>query len=114
MYEFLKICRKVTENPSLSLIANRTLTARRYSSANDGGGLYPPSRAMWNTVPKVPMSFTVESSNLPLNGPFSGRIFLKAGYRFHRHFAANLWVGYGSRDFGIGGPVAGLDTQFEF
>ena len=71
-------------------------------------------RLGWNTVPRVPMSFTIEITNLPFNGNVGGRVFLSAGYRFNRYFSASAYLGYATRDFRIGGPGLGLNTSFEF
>ena len=71
-------------------------------------------RLGWNTVPRVPMSFTIEVTNLPFNQNVGGRVFLSAGYRFSRYFSASAYLGYATRDFRIGGPGVGLNTSFEF
>ena len=71
-------------------------------------------RLTWNTVPRVPLSLTLESTNLPLNGEFGSRVYLTAHYRFHRFFSMHAIAGYGSRDFGVGGPTAGLGANLEF
>ena len=71
-------------------------------------------RLAWNTVPRVPMSFTIEALNFPDDRTVGGRVLLGAGYRFHRHFSVTGQLGYGTRDFRIGGLQAGLNAALEF
>jgi hypothetical protein len=72
------------------------------------------TRLAWNTVPRMPMSFTIEGLNLPTNGDLSGRIYLAADLLLHRHMSLNAMVGYAARSWRIGGPVIGGGTTFEF
>ncbi|MSP59491.1 MAG: hypothetical protein EXR72_03955 [Myxococcales bacterium] len=71
-------------------------------------------RLAWNTVPRLPMSLTLEMTNLPANGPIAGRVLFAVEYRVFRHMLLNAQVGYATRDFRIGGPSAGLGTAIEF
>lgn len=71
-------------------------------------------RLAWNTVPRVPMSFTLEASNLPLGQDMGGLMYLTLGYRFHRYFSFDANVGYAHRDKEVGGPILGLAPKIEF
>lgn len=68
----------------------------------------------WNTVPRLPMSLTLEVTNLPSNTDARGRVYLGVGYRVHRYFLVNAQIGYAARDFHVGGPSAGLGAAVEF
>lgn len=71
-------------------------------------------RLAWNTVPHVPMSFTLEASNLPLGQDVGGLMYLTAGYRPSRYMSFDLQLGYAHRDKAVGGPITGLALKFEF
>lgn len=77
-------------------------------------GLRAWVRLAWNTVPHVPMSFTLEASNLPLGVDFGGLMYLTLGYRPSRYFSFDLNAGYAHRDKAVGGPIAGLALKVEF
>ena len=72
------------------------------------------ARLAWNTVPRVPMSFTLEASNLPIGQDAGGLMYLTAGYRFSRYASFDAHLGYAHRDKAIGGPISGLTLKFEF
>lgn len=71
-------------------------------------------RLSWNTVPKLPMSLTLEATDLPSMNALSGRVYFTATLRPSRHFSLDALVGYATRDNGVGGPTAGLAAAFEF
>lgn len=71
-------------------------------------------RLAWNTVPKVPMSFTLETTNFPVAADFAGRVYFSAAYRFSRYFSMNASLGYAARDKQIGGPSVALGADLEF
>lgn len=71
-------------------------------------------RLAWDTVPKVPMSFTLETSNLPLGQDMGGLMYLTLGYRFNRYFSFDATIGYAHRDKEVGGPMLGLGPKLEF
>lgn len=71
-------------------------------------------RLAWNTVPRVPMSFTLEASNLPLGADMGGLMYLTLGYRFHRYFSFDANLGYAHRGKEVGGPILGLAPKIEF
>lgn len=71
-------------------------------------------RLAWDTVPRVPMSFTLETSNLPLGQDMGGLMYLTLGYRFNRYFSFDANVGYAHRDKEVGGPILGLAPKLEF
>jgi hypothetical protein len=71
-------------------------------------------RLAWNTVPHVPMSFTIEATSFPSQDDISGRIYYGAGVRLGRHLYVEAQVGYATRDFRIGGPSLGAASTVEF
>jgi hypothetical protein len=77
-----------------------------------GGRAY--LRLAWNTVPRLPMSLTLETTNLPNLNQISGRVYFGAAFRFNRYLSIDATVGYGTRDFRLGGPSAGLGVALEF
>jgi hypothetical protein len=71
-------------------------------------------RLAWDTVPRIPMSFTVDGENFPNNDAFAMRMMMTFGYRFGRHFAVDLMAGYATRGWQIGGPTLGGSLITEF
>lgn len=71
-------------------------------------------RLAWDTVPHVPMSFTIDAENFPNNDAFAMRLMMNFGYRFHRHFAMDVMAGYATRGWQIGGPTVGGSLIAEF
>lgn len=71
-------------------------------------------RLAWDTVPRVPMSFALETSNLPLGEDMGGLMYLTLGYRFNRYFSFDANLGYAHRDKEVGGPIIGLAPKLEF
>lgn len=71
-------------------------------------------RLAWDTVPRVPMAFTLDLENFPNNDALAMRLMITAGYRFGRHFGIDVTAGYATRGWQIGGPTAGLKLVTEF
>lgn len=71
-------------------------------------------RLAWDTVPRVPMAFTIDLQNFPNNDALAMRLMMTVGYRFGRHFGADLTAGYATRGWQIGGPTVGLKLVTEF
>jgi hypothetical protein len=67
----------------------------------------------WNTVPRVPMSLTLEATNFPDATDVSGRVSFAAGVRLGRHWLLDANVGYATRDFQLGGVGGGLGLALE-
>lgn len=71
-------------------------------------------RLAWNTVPRVPMSFTIDGENFPNNDAFAMRLMMNFSYRFARHFSMDVMAGYATRGWQVGGPTVGGALLAEF
>lgn len=71
-------------------------------------------RLAWDTVPRIPMAFTIDLQNFPNNDALAMRLMMTLGYRFGRHFGVDLTAGYATRGWQIGGPAVGLKLVTEF
>lgn len=71
-------------------------------------------RLAWDTVPRLPMSFTIDLENFPNNDALAMRLMMNFSYRFARYFSIDLMAGYATRGWQIGGPTlgGGLVTEF--
>ncbi len=77
-------------------------------------GLRGYLRLAWSTIPRVPMSLTLEVTSFPDFSDLAGRAYLSAEYRIARRLVVSASAGYGTRDFLIGGPSGGLGLALEF
>jgi hypothetical protein len=71
-------------------------------------------RLAWNTIPGLPMSFTLEATTGPRQGSIAGLVYLGVGHRFGRRVGVEARIGYATRDWGIGSIVAGGGATLEF
>lgn len=71
-------------------------------------------RLAWDTVPRLPMSFTVDVENFPNSARMAMRLLLRIEHRFSRHFSADLSAGYATRGWQVGGPSLGAGLSFDF
>ena len=71
-------------------------------------------RLAWDTVPRVPMSFTIDLENFPNNDAMAMRLMMNFAYRFGRHASVDLMAGYATRGWQIGGPTLGGGIVTEF
>lgn len=71
-------------------------------------------RLAWDTVPRIPMSFTIDLENFPNNDAMAMRLMMNFAYRFGRHFSVDLMAGYATRGWQIGGPTIGGGLVAEF
>ncbi len=71
-------------------------------------------RLAWDTVPRIPMSFTIDLENFPNNDAMAMRLMMNFAYRFGRHASVDLMAGYATRGWQIGGPTLGGGIVTEF
>lgn len=71
-------------------------------------------RLAWDTVPRVPMAFTIDAENFPNNDSFAMRLMMDFSYRFARYFSVDVMGGYATRGWQIGGPTVGGALIAEF
>jgi hypothetical protein len=72
-------------------------------------------RLGWGTVPKIPMSATVEITNLPASYRNTGvRLYYDVGYELAPGLRAGLRFGYASRIQQVGGFTTGAGAAVEF
>jgi hypothetical protein len=72
-------------------------------------------RLGWDTVPRVPMSATVEVGNLPSSSQPTGvRLIYDAYFPVYPGVRAGVRVGYAARDQRIGGFTGGLGATWDF
>lgn len=68
----------------------------------------------WGTVPRVPMSATIEITQLPAQNKTGVRLFYDLGARVHDAVLLGLRVGYAAREQEIGGVTGGANATVEF
>lgn len=72
-------------------------------------------RLGWGTVPKVPMSATVEITNLPADyRPTGVRLYYDVAYEVAPGVRAGLRVGYAARNQSVAGFTGGAGAAVEF
>jgi hypothetical protein len=72
-------------------------------------------RLGWGTVPGVPMTATVEISNLPASDRATGvRLYYDLGHDFGRGLRVGLRVGYAARIEQVAGLTGGLGATVDF